>query len=313
MQNEPNRQHAAPHHKHPVMGGAKNHPAPEAVTEAEISKQVQRIKELAHGMAPKQLRLMLKGDGKFFKKIARTANEDHLLACVLAEAKRVGIPTHALNPPPANNTASDSSCGKGNHHPEGKATTNRGKGISQNVGHNSFGVANKGKGSNHAKGYSDDQATLKGKGNKGKGNGKSKSADTPSPQHAISYQIVSDGWNVMPLDNYNGTQGGVFAIEHEEEARQLAESAANAPFPVAIPSPKPLGVGIGAHRPLDVEFLSAEMASNTSSPCMPTCISSRRWKLPMQKMHALFRSAAPPLFVPKSCTSNIPIREPQPR
>ena len=52
-------------------------------------------KELAH--VPKQLRL-LKGDKKFFKKIARTANEDHLLACVIAEAMRVGILAGAVNP-----------------------------------------------------------------------------------------------------------------------------------------------------------------------------------------------------------------------
>ena len=48
-------------------------------------------------MAPKQLRL-LKGDSKFFKKIARAANEDHLLARVIAEAMRVGILACAVNP-----------------------------------------------------------------------------------------------------------------------------------------------------------------------------------------------------------------------
>ena len=243
-------------HKPPLSGGAKNHPAPETTTEAEVSKQVQRVKELAHGLAPKQLRLMLKGDGNFFKKIARTANEDHLLACVLAEAKRVGIPTGIHDRPPANDPVADSNRGKGSYQPEGRTVPSRGKGSHQNIGHNSPGIANKGKGkgNNHAKGHSEDQTTPKGRGNTGKGKGKNTNVDTPPPQHAITYQVVAEGWNVMPLDDYNGTQGGVFAIEQEEDARKLAESAANAPFPVAILSPKPLGVGIGAPRPLDVEF-----------------------------------------------------------
>ena len=52
----------------PMQGGAKNKDDnPAAVcTEADISRQVQRIKDLSHGLVSKQLRLLLKGDSKFY-------------------------------------------------------------------------------------------------------------------------------------------------------------------------------------------------------------------------------------------------------
>ena len=54
----------------PMQGGAKNKDDnPAAVcTEADISRQVQRIKDLSHGLVFKQLRLLLKGDSKFYEK-----------------------------------------------------------------------------------------------------------------------------------------------------------------------------------------------------------------------------------------------------
>ena len=54
----------------PMQGGAKHKSeAPTNVcTEADISRQVQRVKDLSRGLVSKQLRLLLKGDSKFYKK-----------------------------------------------------------------------------------------------------------------------------------------------------------------------------------------------------------------------------------------------------
>ena len=107
------------------------------------------------------------------------------------------------------------------------------------------------------KGNSKEEPRAKGnsKGHEGKNKGKGKGVNSSSnPTNQPTFSIVPAGWNVLPAVEYNGTIGGIFAIESEEDTRKLAESAANASFPVAILSPKPLGVGVGAPRPLDVEF-----------------------------------------------------------
>ena len=45
----------------------KSTPASEAATEADVSKQVQRFKELTHGIVPQQLRLLRLREMVFFK------------------------------------------------------------------------------------------------------------------------------------------------------------------------------------------------------------------------------------------------------
>ena len=239
----------------PMQGGAKSksdNPAA-ACTEADISRQVQRIKDLSHGLVSKQLRLLLKGDSKFYKKIVRTTNEEHLLSCILAEAKRIGLTSAASIPDAA--APVQTGTGKGQSHhvqsggkDQGKNPKGNGKGKSPQ-GHGQQKGAEKGK--------SKEEPRRKGnsKGLDGKNKGKGKGLGGPNnPVDRPTFSIVPDGWNVLPAVEYNGTVGGIFAIESEEDARKLAESAANALFPVAILSPKPLGVGIGAPTPLDVEF-----------------------------------------------------------
>ena len=243
----------------PMQGGAKhkNEGLANVCTEAEISRQVQRIKDLSHGLVSKQLRLLLKGDSKFYKKIVRTTNEEHLLSCILAEAKRVGL-NPAANTPEIIPVVQPGR-GKGPSHQEspkgkdnGKNPKGDGKGKSsydprQQKGHE------KGKGKDEPR----NKGTSKGQDGKTKGKGKGISGSSNTANRS-TFSIVPDGWNVLPAVEFNGTNGGIYAIENEDDARKLAESAANASFPVAILSPKPLGVGIGAPRPLDVEFFESK-------------------------------------------------------
>ena len=243
----------------PMQGGAKHKSeAPANVcTEADISRQVQRIKDLSHGLVSKQLRLLLKGDSKFYKKIVRTTNEEHLLSCILAEAKRIGLNPAANTPETA--AVVQPGRGKGLSHqesPKGKDNGNKPKGESK--GKSSYDPRQQ---KGHEKGKGKDEPRNKGtsKGQDGKNKGKGKgTSGSSNPANRSTFSIVPDGWNVLPADEFNGTNGGIFAIENEDDARKLAESAANASFPVAILSPKPLGVGIGAPRPLDVEFFESK-------------------------------------------------------
>ena len=189
----------------------------------------------------------------FIKKIVRTTNEEHLLSCILAEAKRIGLASAASTPDAV--APVQPGRGKGQSHQaqpggkdQGKGPKGDGKGKSPQGPRQQKGAA---------KGKTKEEPRAKGnsKGHAGKNKGKGKGVNSSSnPTNRPTFSIVPDGWNVLPAVEYNGTIGGIFAIESEEDARKLAESAANASFPVAILSPKPLGVGIGAPRPLDVEF-----------------------------------------------------------
>ena len=179
------------------------------------------------------------------------------MSCILAESKRIG-----LNP--AANTSEVAA----------PAQPGRGKGLSQQASPHGKdnGKSPKGegkgkstydprqqKGYDKSKGKDEPRAKGTSKGQDGKNKGKGKGINSSSnPTNRSTFSIVPDGWNVLPAVEYNGTIGGIFAIENEEDARKLAESAANASFPVAILSPKPLGVGIGAPRPLDVEFFECK-------------------------------------------------------
>ena len=76
----------------------------------------------------------------------------------------------------------------------------------------------------------------------------------PQPKPAPLFEVVPDGWNVLPLQRFTGEMGGIFAIEDEDEAKKLAEAAAHKSFPVGVLSPVPIDIGIGEPRQLLVEF-----------------------------------------------------------
>lgn len=235
-----------------LSGGGKQGSATESPTDADISKQIQRIKDLSHGLASKQLRMMFKADVKFYRKIQRTQNEDHLNTCILAEAKRMGLKTTAL--PPTNVTQTEIAKAKG----KGTGALAQGKGANTTSApklcETAVTPSPACKGKSNGKGKDDTQnSKSKGKGKKGLGSHTEQTQDNPE------YEIVPDGWNVLPAVEFNGTQGGIFAMEKEDDAKRLAEAAAHMPFPVGILSPRPIDIGIGAPRPLLVEFFECRL------------------------------------------------------
>lgn len=74
------------------MCGGGGDPADEfQPIKAGISKLVQKLKNVPHGYAPKQIRMLLTSDSKFYRKIERTADAKQLRDCVAAAAKRMGL------------------------------------------------------------------------------------------------------------------------------------------------------------------------------------------------------------------------------
>ena len=224
-------------------GGGKdpNKPKNAKPTPADISKQLQRVKTLEHGLAPKQLRMLLVSDQKFFRKIERSQNEAHLVECIGAAAARMGLVTQAppnrlhRDPKPE-----DKPPGKGNPNPK---------------------PSGKGKGKGKAKGKADGDAppntrpgaidfvqTSK------KGKGKGKAAEKSS----IRYEIVPDGWNVLPTVDLTPSRGGIYAVEKDDDAKQIAEAAAGLNFPVGLLAPRPLDIGVKEPLSLMVEFYECQ-------------------------------------------------------
>ena len=151
-----------------LSGGGKQGSATESPTDADISKQIQRIKDLSHGLASKQLRMMFKADVKFYRKIQRIQNEDHLNTCILAEAKRMGLKTTTL--PPTNVTQTEITKAKG----KGTGALAQGKGANTTSApklcETAVTPSPSCKGKSNGKGKDDTQnSKSKGKGKKGLG------------------------------------------------------------------------------------------------------------------------------------------------
>ena len=69
---------------------------------ADISKLVQKLENIQHGLAPKQIRMLLTSDMKFCNKIQRTTDAKQLQSCVAAAAQRMGL--QSINHVPSANT-----------------------------------------------------------------------------------------------------------------------------------------------------------------------------------------------------------------
>ena len=239
-------------------GGGKQKGSGETLTDVDISRQTQRVKDLPHGLANKQIRMMLKADLKFYRKVERTQNEEHLTTCILAEAKRLGLQTmsasHNAAHPPLANIAPCNGKGKGESPSWDPSPNQKGKGKGKHTHQEDSnakgsGPKNKGKG----KGSNFGSSTLTdNKTSKSKGKGKPEAPTRPT------FEVVPEGWNVLPAQHFDGSQGGIFAIENEDAAKKLAEAAAHCPFPVGILAPQPVDVGIGAPRPVHVEFFQCK-------------------------------------------------------
>ena len=289
-------------HIHPLMhfcGKTSQHLLckGEPRTKATTLRQVQRIKDLSHGLVSKQLRLLLKGDSKFYRKIVRTTNEEHLLSCILAEAKRMGL-TSAASIPDAAAPVQTGRC-KG----QSRQVQSGGKDQGKSPKGDAKGKSPQGPGQQKGaeKGKSKEEPRRKGnsKGLDSKNKGKGKGLGSPgNPIDRSTFSIVPDGWNVLPAVEYNGTMGGIFAIESEEDARKLAESCRQSPWEWALVPP--------GH--------SMWSSSRTETACSKLllftriCINSHNVRLNMRRLRGSCKSIVPPKPARRLCTSSTRIK-----
>ena len=102
-------------------------PKEKTVLQKDVSLQMQRVKNLEHGLAPRQLRMLLQADDKFYKKVARCKNEIHLTECIIAEARRNGMsktepkdkPTVSIEATPLTKGKGEGGQGNGGRAPQG--------------------------------------------------------------------------------------------------------------------------------------------------------------------------------------------------
>ena len=225
----------------------------------DISKLVQKLKNVQHGFAPKQIRMLLISDAKFFKKIDRTADTKQLQSCVAAAAQRMGLSNAAHeaqhvattnNPATSNRQKPDVQSFAKDKNPSGNGgltATQKGKGkgdISQNE-QKGRGKGQKGK---HAEDVLVQTRVTENATSKGKAKGKGK-------QSKITYSIDPDGWNVRPLTEFSNTHGGIYMCEKEEQAKHIAEKGVGRNYPIGILAPFPMDIGVKQPEQICVEFV----------------------------------------------------------
>ena len=235
-------------------------------SKADISKLVQKLKCVQHGFQPKQIRMLLVSDHKFWRKIERTTDSKQLQDCVKAAAQRMGLTL----PNPSNTNGKELQQNKRSPNNALPATSSQ---QVQKEEAPARGWQDKGKG----KGNTPQQFKAKGKGkDKGKGKGKGKEnpeIHLPAPNSSIptqngkakgkgkhdlpprSFQLAPEGWNVLPLPEFSSTQGGIYMCENMEQAKRIAELGAGKPFPIGILSPYPLDIGVKKPEVLHVEVI----------------------------------------------------------
>ena len=193
----------------------------------DISKLVQKLKNVKHGYAPKQIRMLLISDAKFFKKIDRTTDTKQLQSCVAAAAQRMGLSSaaheaqqvHTTNSPAVSSRQkTDVPSFVTDKNPSGKgrltaAQKGKGKG---DISQNEQKGRGKGKNAKHVDDAIAQKHDTEHAASKGKAKGKGK-------QDKIKYSIDPDGWNVRPLTEFSNTHGGVYMCEKEEQAKHIAE------------------------------------------------------------------------------------------
>ena len=220
-------------------------------TNADVGKQVQRLKELEHGLAPKQIRMLLVSDQKLYAKVARTTNQQHLTDCVIAAAKRMGLLEKSNSDTARHDSGQPSSSTGGKK--EGKGRTAAIAPVNPSPPSQPSHTPSKGKDKDHNQRVQlgKDDTAEKGK-SKGKGAGKTL---------VTALELSPKGWNVRPATVFNETYGGVYAVENEDEARQIAEKGVNRNYPIGIFAPRPFDIGTAAPEPLFVEFLQEQAGS----------------------------------------------------
>ena len=226
---------------------------------ADVSKLVQKLKNVQHGYAPKQIRMLLISDTKFFNKIERTTDAKQLQSCVAAAAQRMGL-SHTTSEVQKNATANNAA----NSHPQkrdayplsatdGKAASGKG-GLTANQKGKGNGDTQKpepkgkGKGKHTHEVNAQKQHGTEDTKVKGKAKGKGKHSN-------ITYSIDPDGWNVRPLTEFSNTHGGVYMCEKEEQAKHIAEKGVGRNYPIGVLAPFPMDIGVKQPESICVEFI----------------------------------------------------------
>ena len=245
------------HMQSPTLnGGANDGFQP---SKADISKLVQKLKCVDHHFAPKQIRMLLVSDQKILKKIERTSDAKQLLSCVQAAAVRMG-----LQVPEAQKPKESSSIANGFSIANAPLpfSTKDGKG----KGKNPTAPSDKGKGKGKQPNTFNSPNENVNHKNQGKGRGKSKNheANNNAPSAAkskgkgqmqtITHKLEPDGWNVLPLDTFVPSHGGVYVCEKLEQAKRIAEQGVGKNFPIGVLSPFPMDIGVKAPEIIFAEF-----------------------------------------------------------
>ena len=218
-------------------------------SKADVSKMVQKLKHIDHGMAPKQVRMLLLSDNRLLQKIHRTSDTKQLLSCITAAGKRMGVLHTPSIPKPERDSAPQTTSSSFQQMPVSKG---KGKG-----GHEKGQTKGKGKAEVPSKAeHSEDGYKSCGKtltNGKGKGSTKGKSAS-----HAATFALDPHGWNVQPFDEYQHGHGAIYFTEKEDIVRSYAELSVGKQFPIAVLAPKPFQVGFGDPEPMYVEVLRTQ-------------------------------------------------------
>ena len=225
---------------------------------ADISKLVQKLKNVPHGFAPKQIRMLLISDAKFYRKIERTADVKQLQDCVAAAAKRMGL-NDARNENQIQ-TPSSSTAGskwklpdmKPSLKKDGTATSGKGGLTAFQKGKGKGDIQTneqkgKGKGKN-GKDINIHKHDVENAGTKSKAKGKGK-------HNNVTYSIDPDGWNVRPLTEFANTHGGIYMCEKEEQAKHIAEKGVGKNYPIGVLAPFPMDIGVKQPESICVEFV----------------------------------------------------------
>ena len=195
---------------------------------ADISKMAQKLKGVQHGLQVKQIRMLLISDSRLMTKIQRATDSKHLLDCITAAAKRMGIPVKSQSSQQNQDVSQQSS----------NSTKGKGKGKGQYLPRHEDAETNplppNKQDKMQPKLLSVDALPQRSHANakyhhplwKGKGKGVDKMQEHRSP---VKFSLNPYGWNVQPLQDFVPHHGAVYLTESEEEAKKLAEQAAGKP------------------------------------------------------------------------------------
>ena len=188
----------------------------------DISRIVQKLKGIPHGLQTKQIRAIVIADSKVLKRLQAATDVNQLKDIVLAAAARFNMfpALQAGSPAPVSDAPAK--------------VAGKGKGGPLQIANNSIPSM---------------PAPAAKQPGKGKGKGKGKSI----PLHS-SLKLCAEGWNVGVFDSFQPEEGAVYVVESAEKIRELALQAHGKAFPIAALAPFPVTLNEQAPQALQVEF-----------------------------------------------------------